>query len=135
MITEALTAARYWLHSADAERTTDLDAAPSVFGREDHNLPNFLAQDDRVLLVDFEDSGRSDRSTELATMIEHQAARCTPDATWEPLLLAGDRRLRDARRYYAAWWLAMMLPGQRGHDRNPPAARRSQAERTLTLLA
>ena len=46
-ITEALIAAHRWLHSADAERTTDLDAAPSVFGREDHNLPNFLAHDDR----------------------------------------------------------------------------------------
>jgi hypothetical protein len=49
-------------------------------------------------------------------------------------LLDGSRRLRAARRYYACFWVTLMLPGQAGHGRNPPAARRDQAERLLALL-
>jgi hypothetical protein len=30
--------------------------------------------------------------------------------------------------------VALMLPGQAGHDRNPPPSRRAQAERLLGLL-
>lgn len=133
---EAVCGARRWLHSAEAAGSTDLDAAPSVYGREDHNLANFLTDGDRLRLVDFEDAGRSDRATEVAALVEHHAARRTPDAVWQPLLDAvGDqRRLRAARRYYAACWVALMLPGQRGHDRNPPEARRAQSARLLTLL-
>jgi hypothetical protein len=131
----AVAAARHWLHTADAERTRTIDGVP-VFGREDHNLPNFLQDADLIRLVDFEDAGRSDRATELATMVEHHAARCTPDAGWQPLLDAVEDqpRLRAARRFYACFWLALMLPGQRGHDRNPPPVRRAQAERVLALL-
>jgi hypothetical protein len=43
-------------------------------------------------------------------------------------------RLRDARRFYACYWLAIMLPGQRGHDLNPPSVLRERALRLLALL-
>jgi hypothetical protein len=132
----ALAAARRWLSGADAERTQAYAASDPVLGREDHNLPNFLSDGSRLRLVDFEDAGRSDRATEWATLVEHQAARCTPDADWQPLLDAvEDRgRLRDARRFYACYWLAIMLPGQRGHDLNPPSVLRERALRLLALL-
>jgi hypothetical protein len=120
----------------DRSRAADVDGAPAVFGREDHNLPNFLRDRDRTALVDFEDSGRSDRATEWAALVEHHAARCTADADWQPFLdaVAHQARLRTARRYYACVWVALMLPGRPGHDRNPLAARRAQAERLLGLL-
>jgi hypothetical protein len=136
VIQAALAAARRWLRSADATGAADVDRAPAVFGREDHNLPNFLARPDGLGLVDFEDAGRSDRATEWAALVEHQAALDTPDAAWRPFLDAVEdqARLRAARRFYASYWLALMLPGQRGHDRNPPAVRRGRAERLLGLL-
>ena len=94
------------------------------------------ADGDRLGLVDFEDSGRSDRATEWAALVEHQAARCAPDAGWQPLLgaVADQGRPRAARRYYGCLWLALMLPGARGYYRNPPAVRRAQAERLVGLL-
>lgn len=132
----AVVAARRWLSGADAERIRSSTVAAPVLGREDHNLPNFLHDGTSTWLVDFEDAGRSDRATEWATLVEHQAARDTPDADWQPLLdaVADQARLRDARRFYACFWLAMMLPGQPGHDRNPPSARRERASRVLALL-
>lgn len=139
-MTAAVAAARRWLRSAEATSATDLDAVPSVYGREDHNLANFLADGDAgghgLTLVDFEDAGRSDRATETAALVEHHASRGTPDAGWQPLLDAVDdqARLRAARRYHASFWVVLMLPGQRGHDRNPAPVRRAQAQRLLTLL-
>jgi hypothetical protein len=135
-VAAAVAAARQWLASAEAVGAADLDGVPAVLGREDHNLPNFLRDGDRIALVDFEDSGRSDRATEWAALVEHRAARCTADADWRPFLdaVADQPRLRAARRYYACVWVALMLPGRPGHDRNPPPARRAQAERLLELL-
>jgi hypothetical protein len=135
-VAAAVAAARRWLRSAEAAGAADLDRVPAVLGREDHNLPNFLRHGDRLALVDFEDCGRSDRATEWAALVEHHAARCTADAAWQPLLdaVADQARLRTARRYHACMWVALMLPGRPGHDRNPPPARRGQAERLLGLL-
>jgi Phosphotransferase enzyme family len=42
-----------------------------VFGQGDGNLSNYLWDGERVRLVDFEDSGRSDRAYELAAFAEH----------------------------------------------------------------
>ena len=135
-VAAAVAAARRWLRSAEAAGAGDVDGVPPVLGREDHNLPNFLRDGDRIALVDFEDSGRSDRATEWAALVEHHAARCTADADWQPYLdaVADQARLRAARRYHACVWVALMLPGRAGHDRNPPPARRAQAERLLGLL-
>jgi hypothetical protein len=136
VVAAAVGAARRWLASTEAAGAAAVDGVPAVFGREDHNLPNFLRDGDRIALVDFEDSGRSDRATEWAALVEHHAARRTADADWQPFLdqVADQARLRTARRYYACVWVALMLPGGPGHDRNPPPARRAQAERLLGLL-
>jgi hypothetical protein len=125
----AIRAARRWLRSTEAAGTTDLDAAPPVYGREDHNLANFLDDGDRLQLVDFEDAGRSDRATEAAALVEHRSARSTPDASWRPLLdaVADQPRLRAARRYYAALWIALLL-------RLPGGRHQAQSERLLRLL-
>lgn len=54
-------------------RTSEPDpgAFTPVFGQGDGNLANFLWDGHRARLVDFEDSGRSDRAFELATFVEH----------------------------------------------------------------
>jgi len=89
-IAEAVTQARLWLHSADAGRTADLGSNTPVLGRGDHNLPNFILDGDSIRLVDFEDSGRSDPAIELAALVEHQAARGTPDPNGPPAVLRRD---------------------------------------------
>ncbi len=45
-----------------------------VFGQGDANLANFLWDGERVRMVDFEDSGLSDRAFELAVLVEHISA-------------------------------------------------------------
>src|SRR5262245_59556183 len=47
---------------------------PAVFGQGDTNLANFLWDGERVRIVDFEDSGLSDRAFELAVLVEHLSA-------------------------------------------------------------
>jgi hypothetical protein len=123
---EGARAARRWLHSAEAVGLTDPDTAEPVLGRGDHNLANFLHAGDGLRLVDFEDSGRSDRASEVAELVEHHSARCTPDGLWQPLLdaVADQPRLRAARRYHATVWLTLLA----GADR------RRQVERVVGLL-
>ena len=110
-----------------------------MFARADHNLANFLLDDDHVVLVDFEYSGRGDRPGELAELVEHISARTTPGREWETFLsrcgLSARERHQMAglRRMNAIWWLLILLPGQPGHDRNPPGTLHSQAERLLSL--
>jgi Ser/Thr protein kinase RdoA (MazF antagonist) len=113
---------------------------PSVFGQGDSNLANFLWDGERVRIVDFEDSGISDRAFELAVLVEHISA-------WQDAGLDADRfvaafdlttaelaRLTDARRLAALYWLLRLRPGSETSDRNPPDTLRRQAERLLALL-
>jgi aminoglycoside phosphotransferase len=127
-----------WFDSAEAAELIGSEA-PAVFARGDHNLANFLLDGERVLLVDFEDSGRGDRLSELAELVEHISARTTPDREWHTFLSrceldTGERhRLAGLRRLQAIFWLLVLLPGQPGHQRNPPGTLRRQAERLLSL--
>jgi aminoglycoside phosphotransferase len=127
-----------WFDSAEAAELIEFEA-PAVFARGDHNLANFLLDGARVLLVDFEDSGRCDRLSELAELVEHISARTTPDREWHSFLsrceLDADerRRLAGLRRLQAIFWLLVLLPGQPGHERNPPGTLRRRAERLLSL--
>lgn len=59
-----------WLQSADPGRLVATDV-PAVFSSGDGNLSNFVWSDGEVRLVDFEDSGRSDRAFDLADSVEH----------------------------------------------------------------
>lgn len=114
--------------------------ARPVFGQGDSNLANFLWDGERVRIVDFEDSGRSDRAFELAVLVEHLSA-------WQEAGLDADRfvaefdlsatetaRLADFRRLAALHWLLMLRPGGGARRRNPPGTQRRQAERLLGLL-
>ena len=111
-----------------------------VFGQGDANLANFLWDGELVRIVDFEDSGISDRAFELAVLVEHLSA-------WSDAGLAGERftaafdltraersRLADWRRLAALYWLLRLRPGGDAESRNPPGTARRQAERLLALL-
>ena len=112
----------------------------AVFGQGDANLANFLWDGQRVRIVDFEDSGVSDRPLELALLVEHISV-------WRDSALDGERfiaafdlsraersRLADCRRLAALDWLLYLRPGGDASLRNPPGTLRRQAERLLALL-
>jgi hypothetical protein len=47
---------------------------------------------------------------------------------------AQQARVLGFRRLMAVFWLLMLLPGNPGHQRNPPGSAERQAERLLALL-
>jgi aminoglycoside phosphotransferase len=112
----------------------------SVFGQGDSNLANFLWDSDRVRIVDFEDSGRSDRVFELAVLVEHLSAWHDAGLDAEEFIPAFDlsaaetARLADCRRLAALFWLLALRPGGGASSRNPPGTLHRQAERVLALL-
>jgi Ser/Thr protein kinase RdoA (MazF antagonist) len=135
---KALAAGGAWLHGGDLPRllATEVEA---VFGQGDGNLANCLWDGRRVRLVDFEDSGRSDRAFELAELAEHLSGI---DAGLDVAALldrfdltpAELERLLGFRRLEALTWFLMLLPGGAAHARNPPEALPRQAIRLLALL-
>ena len=142
---QALSAGTAWLASAalDRRRAADDDdvlGQGAVLGQGDGNLANFLWDGGQVRIVDFEDSGPSDRAFELAVLVEHLSA--WPDARLDtgPFLarfsLTGPEktRLTESRRLSALFWLLMLLPGGPASTRNPPGTLDLQARRLLTLL-
>lgn len=108
----AFDAALYWLdHAAEP----DPGAFSPVFGQGDGNLANFLWDGLQVRLVDFEDSGRSDRAFELAAFAEHLSVWY--DAKVETGALLGRFELTSAetarvlyfRRAFGFFWLLKLL--------------------------
>lgn len=94
----------------------------------------------RVPVVDFEDSGLSDRAFDLAEITEHVAS-------WvdRPLdvvsfldrfdLTAAERaRLGECRRLLALVWLFLLALDDAEHPRNPPGIVERQADRLAELL-
>jgi aminoglycoside phosphotransferase (APT) family kinase protein len=136
---QALSAGTAWLASAalDRRRAADEDA---VLGQGDPNLANFLWDGGQVKIVDFEDSGPSDRAFELAVLVEHLSAWPGARLDTGPFLarfsLTGPERTRltEYRRLSALFWLLMLLPGGPASTRNPPGTLDLQARRLLTLL-
>ena len=132
-------AAAAWLTSDAPDRLafTDDDV---VLGQGDCNLANFLWDGTQVRLVDFEDSGLSDRAFELAILVEHISAWSEVSLEADPFvalfdLTASERhRLREFRRLAAFFWLLLLLPGGPAFCRNPPGTLGRQAHRLLTLL-
>jgi hypothetical protein len=129
-----------WLAGAEAYQFLTGEPTEAVLGRGDHNLSNFLWDGQQVRLVDFEYGGRCEVSDEVAELVEHISARCTPDALWQEFLAGLDlsraerARLQAARRLRVVMWLLLLLPGQPGESQNPPGTLLKQAERTLELL-
>jgi Phosphotransferase enzyme family len=124
-----------------AGRWLDQSAEPAgqpapVFGQSDGNLDNFLWDGEVVRIVDFEDSGRSDRAFELAALVEHISF--WHDADIEAALLL-DRfdltatqsaRVLFFRRAFAIFWLYVV------HKRpDHTGVPHRQASRLLALLA
>jgi hypothetical protein len=85
-----------------------------VLGHGDPYLANFLCDADQVRLVDFEDSGPSDRAFDLTR--------------------AEAARVHDFRCHAALFWLIMLRPGSTSSTRNPPGTLERQAHRLLELL-
>jgi len=117
-----------------------LDAGHPVLGQGDSNLANFLWDGTEVRIVDFEDSGPSDRAFELADLVEHISAWSDASLPADVVLgsfgltAAEQVRVREYRRLCALFWLVMLLPGRPGHDRNPSGTLERQAARLLLLL-
>jgi hypothetical protein len=136
---EALAAGAGWLDSDWLDRAAAEDAT-MVFGQCDGNLANYLWDGTRVRLVDFEDSGRSDRMFELADFVEHLTVwnfgQIDAEAFLARLdLTAAERaRVHGFRRVFALFWLQMLVPGGRSHHRNPPETHLHQARRLLELV-
>jgi thiamine kinase-like enzyme len=93
-----------------------------------------------VRLVDFEDSGRSDRAWELAIFTEHLSVHSHGQVPAELALshfdtaAAEQARIYEYRRLLATFWLLMLLPGGPSHQRNPAGTLQNQALRLLELL-
>jgi hypothetical protein len=139
-MSRALESARAWLDSGWVEQDARGSERAVVFGQSDGNLANFLADGGRVALVDYEDSGRSDRAFEPAAFVEHLSVRACGGIRAEPFLsrfglTAAEReRVRGLRRLFGCFRLVMLLPGGPSRRRNPPGTAERQATRLLDLL-
>jgi hypothetical protein len=134
----AVREAERWLASDEAGRLA-VPADP-VFAQADGNLANFLWDGQGCCLVDFEDSGVSDRAYEVADLVEHVSVWLAGVMDAEELVSRLDLepgqliRVHRMRRLFATFWLYMLLPGNPAHHRNPPGSVERQAERVLGLL-
>lgn len=126
-----------WLaHSGlDANPTVGV---PPVFGPGDGNLANYLWDGSSVRVVDFEDSGRSDRAFELAEITEHVGSWVEHPLD-VPLFLSHfdlsaseTARLEHCRRLLALVWLFLL---NFDNTRNPAGTAERQADRLMNLLA
>ncbi len=139
LVTSAEEAAIAWLDGLSA---SDLVGASTerVFTLADGNLGNFLWDGDRCRLVDFEDSGLSQVPYEVADLVEHVSVwlpgLIDADLLVDTLGLSSDQRLRlaNCRTLFRVYWLLMLLPGNRGHERNPAGSVERQAQRLLDML-
>ena len=90
--------------------------------------------------MDLEDCGLSDPAFEVAGVVEHASFRLP--RLVEPERVAAAAGLDDAqwrrwtayRPLFAALWLVMLVPGNRGFVRNPVGSTEDQARHLLTLL-
>jgi Ser/Thr protein kinase RdoA (MazF antagonist) len=139
VVARAHATATAWLEGGAIERHGQLDHQ-AVLGHGDPNLANFLWDAGQIRLIDFEDSGPSDRAFELASLTEHISvwpeSRLDADdflALFD-LTSAEQTRVRDFRRLAALFWLIMLRPGSPASARNPPGTLERQADRLLMLL-
>lgn len=136
LVEHAIEAGLAWLDDGG-----DLPAPQLVaFGIADLNPTNVIWDGQTCRLIDFEDAGLTDPAFELADHIEHLAGRLGQVYDAEVLVhavgLSADQRERMAlyRLLWAAFWLAMLLPGNGGFRRNPPGTTEAQAKHLLGYL-
>ncbi|MGE6737062.1 phosphotransferase, partial [Streptomyces sp. NPDC059900] len=130
-----------WLARSGLDTHAAVDVPP-VFGPGDGNLANYLWDGSSVRVVDFEDSGRSDRAFELAEITEHVGSWVEHplDALsflrHFDLTAAESVRLERCRRLLALVWLFLLYFDSHSEDtRNPVGTVERQADRLLRLLA
>nr|WP_301539577.1 aminoglycoside phosphotransferase family protein [Nocardioides sp. zg-1308] len=134
LVSKALQLARAYV--ADPPLPEPRDTA---LGIADLNPPNVLWDGRVVRLVDFEDGGLSDPAYELADHVEHLGSRLPgvydPGALVAAVGLGTEDRQRMAayRPLWAAFWLAMLLPGNGGWRRNPRGTTEAQAAHFMAL--
>jgi aminoglycoside phosphotransferase (APT) family kinase protein len=139
-IGEAMDQGLTWLARSGMEHVGRPDV-PMAFGPGDGNLANYLWDGTRVRVVDFEDSGLSDRPFELAEITEHVASWVGPPLDVEAFLDLFDLdsaervRLLECRRLLALVWLFLLSFDAPRRPRNPPGTAERQAVRLSTLLA
>lgn len=137
-VAEAYAAGARWLDGLDTGSLVGI--ATPVFGLADGNPANYLWDGDRVRLLDFEDSGRSDHAFELAEVCEHVSTRAEGGVDAVSLLEEfapsgrTARRIQDFRRLFAYSWMLMLGPAGPCRARNPPGTLEAQAGHLLGLL-
>ncbi|MEU3528116.1 aminoglycoside phosphotransferase family protein [Streptomyces sp. NPDC038707] len=138
-VAEAMDLGLDWLAHSGLEDVTPPDVPP-VFGPGDGNLANYLWDGTRVRVVDFEESGRSDRPFELAEITEHVAGWVDQPLDVETFLHHFDlsraerARLLACRRLLALVWLFLLSFDDPRQPRNPPGTAERQADRLSRLL-
>lgn len=136
LVARGIDAALAWLAGSDCLPEPQLVA----LGISDLNPANILWDGETCRLVDFEDGGLTDPAYELADHVEHIAGRLAgvfdPKALVDAVGLSCEERdrMRAYRPLWAAFWLAMLLPGNGGFLRNPPGTTEAQAAHMLALL-
>ena len=137
LVRQAWQAGTDWFSSSALD---GLNSGDVVLGQGDPNLANFLWDGTQVRLVDFEDSGPSDRAFELAVLVEHISAWSDAGLSADVFLALFDltadeqAKVHQYRRLAALFWLMLLLPGSPAHHRNPPGTLERQAARLLLLL-
>lgn len=139
-VRQSMDAGLAWL-AGSALEAAEPRGVPPVFGPGDGNLANYLWDGCRVRVVDFEDSGRSDRAFELAEITEHVGSWVDEPLDVHAFLERFDlapaevARLRECRRLLALVWLFLLAGDDPESPRNPPGTAERQARRLLDLLA
>jgi hypothetical protein len=137
VVAGAWEAARLWIAEADVEQLLAPDRLR--FSRGDPNLSNYLWNEGRVVLVDWENSGYNDPRLELADMAEHASTRALEEEFWTHLadaieLKRADRaRVVEGRRLMACFWL-VLIDSRVGQRLPTTVTLEEQARRTLATL-
>jgi hypothetical protein len=121
------------------DRATLAMSSSPVFCNGDGNLSNYLWDGVRVHVIDFEYSGRNDRTMALAEITEHVSAWV--DTEFDvPYFLghfdlrpAEAARLIECRRLLAFDWLCILAKQEPGKH-NPVGTVEQQADRLMALL-